>query len=123
MKTWQSFGSAHSARLTIIGEFKSVENAELMQEAVEDFVNAAWEERYANVQEFLDAWKDRIQAVEYYGPHNDDFHIGGDDSCAVTRQGSTVKVTHVRGYNIGGIIKLMLLGFPGEVKITGRTGP
>lgn len=123
MRVWQSFGSAHSARLTIVGEFKTPEDAELLEEALEDFVNAAWEERYATAEEFREAWKDRIHAIEYYGPYNDDFHIGGDDTCSVRRDGNRVEVSQIRGHNIGGIVKLMLLGFPGEVRITGRTGP
>ena len=34
MKTWRSFGSGHSAHLTVIGTFKSIEDAELAEKVV-----------------------------------------------------------------------------------------
>jgi hypothetical protein len=123
MKIWRSYGSAHSARLTVIGEFTSEDNAQFIREVVEDFVNAAWEERYPDVGAFISAWKERLPGVFGLGPNQCDFDMGIDNSCDVERQVTTVTVSHIRSAEIGGIIKLMLLKQPTEIKVTGRTGP
>jgi hypothetical protein len=122
MKIWRSFGSGHSAHLTVIGTFKSIEDAELAKEVVEDFVNAVWEQRYPDLQAFLQAWEERLPAVTILGPTDSNFDLGIDDTIAVERDEQTVKVSDIRTTKIEGIIKLMLLKYPTEIKITGITG-
>ena len=123
MKIWKSYGSGHSAHLTVVGEFSNLEDAEFAREIVEDFVNGAWEERYPGVAGFLAAWKDRLPGVPYLGPNDRDFQMGIDDSAEVERHDKTVTVSGIRSAEIGGIIKLMLLKDSKEVRVTGRTGP
>ena len=122
MKIWKSFGSGHSAHLTVIGTFKNIEDAQLAKEVVEDFVNAAWEGRYADIQAFLQAWEDRLPAVTLLGPTASNFDMGIDDPCNVERDEQNVTVSSIRSTEIGGIIRLMLLKYPTEIKITGITG-
>jgi hypothetical protein len=122
MKIWKSFGSGHSAHLTVIGTFKNIDDAQLAKEVVEDFVNAAWEERYQNVEAFLQAWETRLPAVTLLGPTAANFDMGIDNPCDVDRDEQTVTVSRIRTTEIGGIIRLMLLKYPTEIKITGITG-
>jgi hypothetical protein len=123
MKIWKSFGSAHSAQLTVIGEFRSLDDAQFAEQVVEDFVNGSWEERYPNVGAFIEAWKERLPGVWGLGPNQSEFEMGIDRECDVQRAGSTVTVSGIRTAEIGGIVKLMLLKDPTEIKVTGRTGP
>ena len=39
MKIWRSFGSGHSAHLTVIGTFKTIDDAQIAEEVVDDFVH------------------------------------------------------------------------------------
>jgi uncharacterized protein DUF6375 len=123
MKIWQSYGSGHSARLTVVGEFANVDNATFARAVVEDFVNGAWEERYPDVSAFHAAWKDRLSGVQFLGPNQSEFDMGIDNGCDVEQKGTTVTVSGIRSAEIGGIIKLMLLKDSTEIKVTGRTGP
>ena len=123
MKIWQCFGSGHSANLTVVGEFANIGDAKFAKELVEDFVNAAWEERYPDNAEFCKAWKDRLGGVEFLGPNQLDFDMGIDNGCDVERAATTVTVSRIRSAQIGGIIKLMLLKDSTEIKVTGTTGP
>jgi Family of unknown function (DUF6375) len=124
MKVWRSYGSGHSAHLTVVGEFDKVEDAEFAREVVEDFVNAVWEERYPDLAGFRAAWEDRLPGVaSSLGPNQTEFDMGIDNSADVERLGKTVSVSGIRSAEIGGIIKLMLLKDSAEVKVTGRTGP
>jgi hypothetical protein len=122
MKIWRSFGSGHSAHLTVIGKFKNIDDAQLAKEVVEDFVNAVWEGRYPDLQAFQQAWEERLPAVTILGPTAPNFDMGIDDGCEVERNRQTVKVSGIRTTEIGGIIRLMLLKYPTEIKITGLTG-
>src|SRR4051812_40023141 len=84
MKIWKSFGSAHSSHLTIVGEFATIDDANLAREIVEDFVNAQWEHRYPDNEAFIEAWKDRIPALPFFGPNQPEFELGMiDEPCAV----------------------------------------
>ena len=123
MKIWHSYGSGHSARLTVVGEFKTVDDAKIAEQVVEDFVNGAWEERYPDVAAFHAAWKDRLGGIQFLGPNQTEFDMGIDNGCDVARDGTTLTVSHIRSAEIGGIIKLMLLKDSAEIKVTGRTGP
>jgi hypothetical protein len=135
MKTWKSFGSAHSASLTVIGEFNTVEDAKLAKDVLEDFVNAAGKVSYPDVRKFIrawwhrrkliKAWKDRLPFVDVRGPTQAEFDMGINIGCAVGLVGTTVTVTasHIRTAEIHGIIKLMLLNSPTEIRIPGRTRP
>jgi hypothetical protein len=121
MKIWKAFGSAHSAHLTIVGEFQNAADAELMEQAVEDYVNAAWAQRYPDLRAFLNAWTARLPGVDVLGPTV--FELGIDNGMDVERHGTRVTVSRIRSNVIGGIIQLMLIKDPTEVKVTGRTGP
>jgi Family of unknown function (DUF6375) len=123
MKIWRSYGSAHSADLTIVGEFSNVDDAEFAREIVEDFVNAQWGEHYPDNAAFIAAWKGRLPALPYLGPHQSEFEMGIDHDCDVMRNARTVTVSDIRSGEIGGIVKLLLLKNPTQIKITGRTGP
>jgi hypothetical protein len=123
MKIWRTYGSGHSANLAVVGRFKNAADAELAREVVEDFVNALWEERYSDIHEFLEAWKDRIGGIQFLGPNSGDMLGSIDDECDVTREGTTVSVSRIRSNEIGGIIKLMLLKDADPVTVSGRTGP
>jgi len=122
MKIWRSFGSGHSAHLTVIGTFKNIDDAQVAEEVLEDFVNAAWEERYPDVSAFLQAWENRLPAVTLLGPTASNFDMGIDNPCDVERDEQIVTVSRIRTTEIGGIIRLMLLKYPTEIKITGITG-
>ena len=122
MKIWKSFGSGHSAHLTVIGTFKTLDDAQVAEEVVEDFVNAAWEQRYPDLQAFQHAWEDHLPAITLLGPTASNFDMGIDDACEVERSEQTVTVSRIRTTEIGGIIRLMLLKYPIEIKITGITG-
>ena len=122
MKIWKSYGSAHSAHLTVVGEFANVADANFAREIVEDFVNAQWEQRYPDNAAFIEAWKERLPALPFFGPTQPDFEMGMiDEPCEVGQQKQTVTVSHIRSPDIGGIVKLMFLKHPTEVKITGIT--
>jgi hypothetical protein len=122
MKIWKSYGSAHSTHLTVVGEFANVEDAEFARQIVEDFVNAAWEQRYPDNAAFIAAWKERLPALPFFGPTQPDFEMGMiDEPCDVEQQKQTVTVSRIRSAEIGGIVKLMFLKRPTQVKITGIT--
>ncbi len=128
MKIWKGFGSGHSARLTIVGEFTSVEDAELMRELVDDFVNGIQNEKYQTMEEFWNAWdKNRVGdfagMIRWLGANKDDFEMGLDDTVDVERSEKTVTVSGFRTNAVGGVIKLMLCKYPTSVTVTGKTGP
>jgi len=129
MKIWKAFGSGHSARLTIVGEFTSVDDAELMKNLVDDFVNGIQNEEYKSMEEFWNAWtsprisEDMQNMIRYLGPGREDFEMGLDDTVCVERAGMSVTLSGFRTNAVGGVIKLMLCKFPTSVTVTGRTGP
>lgn len=122
MKIWRSFGSGHSAHLTVIGHFKSINDAKIASELLTDFVNGSWEERYQHVGAFIEAWKSKFEYLPYLGLSDMDFQMGIDRECDVTASNTTVSVSS-RSNQIGGIVKLMLLKGPIEIKVTGTPGP
>ncbi len=119
MKIWRSYGSGHSARLSVVGEFTAAEDAALVRQAVEDFVNGQWMERYSDVRGFIEDWSERLPGVEGVGLKQSDFEMGLDNPCDVRKSGTRVEVSGIRSTEIGGIIKLMLLKEPAQVKVTG----
>jgi hypothetical protein len=125
MKIWRSYGSGHSARLSIIGEFKDAGDAELMRLVLEDYVNAELEKRYPNIEAFTHAWRSRFGDIiaSGLGPSQNEFFLGIESAPHIVRSGSTVEVSEMQTAEIGGIIKLMLLKYPTEIKVTGETGP
>lgn len=123
MKIWRNYGSGHSARLAVVGEFTTAEDAALIRQAVEDFVNGQWEERYSDVRAYIDEWRERLPGVDGLGPNQSEFEMGLDNACDVERSGTRVEVSGIRSNEIGGIIKLMLLKDPTEITVKGRTGP
>jgi len=123
MKIWRSFGSGHSAKLAVVGKFKSTADAELAREVIEDWVNAFWGERYKDLRGFVEAWKDRIGGIEFLGPRASDTMQSLNNECDVARDGSTVSVTNISSNEIGGIIQLMLLKDAEPITVNGRTGP
>lgn len=129
MKIWKAFGSGHSARLTIVGEFTSVDDAEIMRDLIDDFVNGIQNEKYKSMEGFWGAWdeekvgKEFSGMIRYLGATKDDFEMGLDDTVDVESSGTTVTVDGFRTNSVGGVIKLMLCKFPKSVTVTGRTGP
>ncbi len=86
-------------------------------------MNALWDERYGDLREFLDAWKDRIGGIEFLGPRPSDMMGGLKSECDVDRSDTTVSVTGISSNEIGGIIQLMLLKDAEPITVSGRTGP
>jgi hypothetical protein len=125
MKIWRSYGSGHSARLSIVGEFKSVEDAESMRQILEDFVSAELEGRYPNVEAFRAAWRSRFGDIVMtpLAPSQSEYVLGIESPPDVERKGATVEVSKMRSTALNGIVKLMLLKYPTEIRITGETGP
>jgi hypothetical protein len=122
MKIWRSFGSAHSAHLTVIGKFKNIDDAKIAEEVVEDFVNAVWEQRYSDLQAFQHAWEERLPTLTLLGPTASNFDMGIDQPISVERNRQTVTVSNIVTTELGGIIRLLLMKYPKEIKITGLTG-
>jgi hypothetical protein len=120
MKIWRSYGSAHSAQLTIVGTFANLDDAAFAREIVEDFVNAEWERRYPDNAAFIAAWKDRLPTLPLLAPRQSEFEMGIDMACDVQQAQQTVTVSGIVSGEIGGIVKLLFLKNPTEVKITGR---
>lgn len=125
MKIWRSYGSGHSANLSIVGEFKSVEDAELVRQIVEDFVSAELENRYPNAEAFRHAWRSRFGGIVVtpLAPDQSEYVLGIESPPDVVRSGTRVEVSEMNSTALNGIIKLMLLKYPTEIKITGETGP
>lgn len=130
MKVWKGYGSGHSARLTIVGEFTSESDASQMRNLVDDFVNGIQNEKYTSIEEFWDAWKESPQVdkefanmIRYLGATSNDFEMGLDDNVDVVHSGTTVTVDGFRTNAVGGVIKLMLCKYPTSVTVTGQTGP
>ena len=119
MKIWRSYGSAHSAQLTVIGEFANLDDARFAREIVEDFVNGEWEKRYPDCAAFIAAWKDRLPLLPFLAPREYEFAMGIDSPCEVQQERQTVTVSDIKAGDIGGIVKLLLLKNPTEIKITG----
>ena len=119
MKIWNSFGSAHSANITIVGEFKDGTEIDLAERILEDFANASLESRYKTVHEFCKAWQERTDSrIIPYCPFDDEFQTGINDPCQIAKEGRRITVSKFSTGNIGGIIKLMRMFDPIEIKIT-----
>ena len=125
MKIWRSYGSGHSARLTIVGKFKNVQDAELERQILEDYVNAELENRYPSAEAFKNAWHSQFGdlVLTPLAPSENEYALGIEYAPDVVRKGTTVEVSSMSTTAINGIIKLMLLKYPTEIKITGETGP
>lgn len=125
MKIWRSYGSGHSARLSIVGEFKNAEDAELVKEVVKDFVSAEVDKRYPDINGFRNAWYPQLGNIilSSLAPDESEYFLGVDWAPDVVRKGTTVEVSGMQTTALNGIIKLMLLKYPTEIKITGETGP
>ena len=125
MKIWKSYGSGHSAHLSIVGEFKSVEDAESVRQILEDFVSAELKDRYPNAEAFRHAWRSRFGdiVVTPLAPNQNEYVLGIESPPDVVRRGTTVEVSDMNSTELNGIIKLMLLKYPTEIKVTGETGP
>lgn len=119
MKIWRSYGSAHSAQLTVIGTFATLEDAQFAREIVEDFVNGELEQRYPDTAAFIAAWKDRLPLLPFLAPRQYEFEMGIDAPCEVQQDEQTVTISDIKSGDIGGIIKLLLLKNPTEIKVTG----
>ena len=125
MKIWRSYGSGHSARLAIVGEFKTAEDAELIKQIVEDYVSAELEKRYPNAEAFKQAWQGQFGNIilSSLAPDESEYFLGIEYAPDVVRKGTAVEVAYMQTTALNGIIKLMLLKYPTEIKITGETGP
>lgn len=125
MKIWRSYGSGHSARLSIVGEFKNVEDAEFERQVLEDFVSADVKKRYPGINGFRNAWYPQFGDIimSSLAPDENEYVLGVDWEPDVVRRGTTVEISGMQTTALNGIIKLMLLKYPTEIKITGETGP
>lgn len=125
MKIWKGYGSGHSARLSIVGEFKNAEDAELVERILEDYVNAELEKRYPDIEAFKNAWSSRFGKIVLtsLAPNQSEYFLGIEYAPDITRRDTTVEVSQMSTTALNGIIKLMLLKYPTEIKITGETGP
>lgn len=114
MKIWRSYGSGHSARLSIVVEFKSVEDAELVKEVLKDFVSAEVEKRYPDINGFRNAWYPQLGNIilTSLAPDEGEYFLGVDWAPDVMRNGTTVEVSGMQTTALNGIIKLMLLKYP-----------
>ena len=119
MKIWRSYGSAHSAQITVVGTFANLDDAAFAREIVEDFVNGEWERRYPDHAAFIAAWKDRLPTLPMLPPRQYEFEMGTDSAYIVQQQEQTVTISEIKSGEIGGIVKLLLLKNPTEIKITG----
>lgn len=119
MKIWRSYGSAHSAQLTVVGTFANPEDAAFAREIVEDFVNGEWERRYPDHAAFIAAWKDRLPTLPLLPLRQYEFEMGTDSPYIVQQEEQTVTISEIKSGEIGGIVKLLLLKNPTEIKITG----
>lgn len=120
MKIWSEFGSSHSGNVTIIGEFNNESMAQQAYNIVEDFVMAAWEERYPNIEAFYQAWKAREPRLANAMLNNYDFEIGIDNTPEISIAGKKVQITNLRSENISGIIKLFFINDSQKTTITGQ---
>jgi hypothetical protein len=136
MKIWQSYGSAHSAALNVVGRFQKLDNAKAAYEIVSAWldatrgagrgINPTPEQLKPAHVEFYASWKDKYPGLEHHGPSFADFDgmcFGDDDSAKEKLSGDNVSVEDIRTSEIGGIIKLLLMFEPSAVQVTGRTGP
>lgn len=119
MKIWRSYGSAHSAQITVVGTFANLEDASFAREIVEDFVNGEWEQRYPDHAGFIAAWKDRLPTLPLLPPRQYEFEMGTDSPYIVQQEEQTVTISEIKSGEVGGIVKLLLLKNPTEIKITG----
>lgn len=116
MKIWKEFNSSHSTNISIIGTFENVADAKKAYAMIEDFARASWEERYPSIKEFNEHWATNYHAdVPYIGIFPEEFESGVDNEPDVELEGDTIKISHFRTNNFGGIIKLMR--FTGADKI------
>ena len=122
MKVWRSYGSAHSANITVIGTFSRVEDAEVAKQLVESFLRVDWGDEIT-VEEWFEEWKPKVPEVQYYGPSRSDFELAIDAEPDVSRRGMTVEVGGIRSTQIGGFVKLFMLKDASEVRVSGKVGP
>lgn len=136
MKTWKSFGSAHSGNLTVIGEFKNVDDAQLAEEVLGDFVNAALEvdcrrgdngvfiRAWWHHRKLIKAWKNRLpDMLSDLGPTRSELMRTDVWVPHVRLVGTTVTVSGISSLDIRGIIKLMFLNSPTQIRIPGEPRP
>jgi hypothetical protein len=119
MKVWREFGSSHSGNVTVIGEFDSVSEAQGAFPLLEDFVQAAWEERYEDVDDFKRAWQEKEQNATYYLTQQD-YDIGVDNSPEITWDGAAVVIGRLRSENINGIVKILFAKGMKKITVTGK---
>jgi hypothetical protein len=122
MKIWRSYGSAHSANITVIGTFARVEDADVARQLVESFLRVDWGDEIT-VEEWFEEWKPKVPEVQYYGPSRSDFELGIDNEPDISRRGTTVEIGRIRSTQISGFVKLFMLKGATEVRVTGRVGP
>lgn len=116
MRVWKSFGSAHSSNISIIGVFNEGPELDIAEKIIKDFEFA--DSRYKDVHAFCGAWEAACPSLKFMPPPcEDDFSTGINDSYNVKRENGKITVSHFSTPNIGGIIKLMLMYNPIEIKI------
>lgn len=117
MKIWRAFGSAHSARLTIVGKFEDVDTAELARRILEDFGTGEHED----AQAFNVSWKDALPILaQGFGLRDGDMETGQNDSYRIEREGETVTVSNFSGDNTSGLMRILLAAGSEDVRVSGQ---
>lgn len=96
-----------------------------MRLVLEDYVNAELEQRYPDIEAFKRAWGPKFGKIieTSLAPNENEFFLGIESAPDIVRTGSVVEISEMQTAEIGGILKLMLLKYPTEIKVTGETGP
>ena len=123
MKIWRSYGSAHSANITVIGTFARVEDAGVARQLVESFLRVDWGDEITVEEWFEGLESRRFPRFSTMARADPDFELGIDNEPDISRRGTTVEIGRIRSTQISGFVKLFMLKGATEVRVTGRVGP
>ena len=107
MKIWKEYNSSHSDNVTIVGTFADADKANNALEIIKDVALCSWEERFANVKEFAEKWKERFSSLEYEFSDME-LQSGIDNEPDIEVEDNTITISRYRSGNIGAIVKMML---------------
>jgi hypothetical protein len=120
MKIWTEIGSSHSGNVTVVGTFKTEQDATKAFDIIDDFARASWEQRYPNAAAFRQAWESRIPDVKILGPNDADFETGIDNDPDAIHNDDQVTVTSFRSDNVGGFVKILFMLGMEKIEISGH---
>lgn len=107
MKIWKQFNSSHSLDISVIGTFRSTENAEAAFDIVEDFTLGSWQTRYETIAEFNQAWIAKLDKnLRYSGITDEELDMGIDAYPDITIDENKISIEHLRTDRVSGLIKL-----------------